>query len=651
MNNKPNNKQPNTSADGDSSINTKKGFLISLPSRNKKNTEAASGIVQAKTINSASSSSSNDANTPSFAKNEGKNPRFFKNSDRQRSDTSSDKKFKDEQQNKKKGKDKDFGGAKKPSAAQQNSDTPQALSKSEKNNRHEQSERPKQKNNKTAKPSELREKKTQQQSQQPQQEKAKSNLKQQNKKNNKNSDRPEQTRSEKKERDGRNEKNNRNDRGRNAKKDKRTEKRMPSLSPLSSDMMSFDRHTKDDILSFSEKNSSKREPSLEEKYKNAVPLAEQIALEEEKRRVKPRAFTVQKIDRTKTANALIADSSASSAETKTEDLSRSDSELPQVSYDEQNVSENPQEQQDIPSNLDFEVVGVRFREAGKIYYFDPDGKDIPFGTPVIVETSRGCEYGYTAISNRLVPHDSVVPPLKKLKRVATEQDTEKYLANKALETEAAQIFKNKVSELGLQMNLVFVEYTFDNSKLLFYFTAETRIDFRELVKELASVFRTRIELRQIGVRDEAKVLGGLGVCGRSICCNTFLGDFAQVSIKMAKDQGLSLNSAKISGACGKLMCCLRYEDKVYSEEMARTPKVGSIVETDEGKGVVTEANALKGMVKVRLDGLEDAPPKAFNRDDVKIVGFNKAAAANQENSDDLRELAALEDNDKHSDGI
>lgn len=387
MNNKPNNKQPNTSADGDSSINTKKGFLISLPSRNKKNTEAASGIVQAKTINSASSSSSNDANTPSFSKNEGKNPRFFKNSDRQRSDTSSDKKFKDEQQNKKKGKDKDFGGAKKPSAAQQNSDTPQALSKSEKNNRHEQSEHPKQKNNKAAKPSELREKKTQQQSRQPQQEKAKSNLKQQNKKNNKNSDRPEQTRSEKKERDGRNEKNNRNDRGRNAKKDKRTEKRMPSLSPLSSDMMSFDRHAKDDILSFSEKISSKREQSLEEKYKNAVPLAEQIALEEEKRRVKPRAFTVQKIDRTKTANALIADSSAASAETKTEDLSRSDSELPQVSYDEQNVSENPQEQQDIPSNLDFEVVGVRFREAGKIYYFDPDGKDIPFGTPVIVETS------------------------------------------------------------------------------------------------------------------------------------------------------------------------------------------------------------------------------------------------------------------------
>ena len=164
-----------------------------------------------------------------------------------------------------------------------------------------------------------------------------------------------------------------------------------------------------------------------------------------------------------------------------------------------------------------------------------------------METSRGCEYGYTAISNRLVPHDSVVPPLKKLKRVATEQDTEKYLANKALETEAAQIFKNKVSELGLQMNLVFVEYTFDNSKLLFYFTAETRIDFRELVKELASVFRTRIDLRQIGVRDAETVLGGLGECGRSICCHTFSGDFAQVSIKLAQDQGLSLNSAKISG--------------------------------------------------------------------------------------------------------
>jgi len=199
-----------------------------------------------------------------------------------------------------------------------------------------------------------------------------------------------------------------------------------------------------------------------------------------------------------------------------------------------------------------------------------------------------------------------------------------------------------VEKLNLAMNLIDVEYTFDNSKLIFYFTAETRIDFRELVKELASVFRTRIELRQIGVRDEAKMLGGLGVCGRSVCCNSFLGDFAQVSIKMAKDQGLSLNSAKISGACGKLMCCLRYEDKVYEEEMARTPKVGSVVETSEGRGVVTEALPLKGIVKVTLEASPETPPKPFDREAVKVVGFNKAAV--KEDAEEMKKLKALEDN-------
>ena len=188
------------------------------------------------------------------------------------------------------------------------------------------------------------------------------------------------------------------------------------------------------------------------------------------------------------------------------------------------------------------------------------------------------------------------------------------------------------------MKLIYVEYTFDNSKLLFYFTAESRVDFRELVKELASVFRTRIELRQIGVRDEAKIQGGIGVCGRCVCCNQFLGDFAQVSIRMAKDQGLSLNSAKISGACGKLMCCLRFEDKVYEEEMARTPKVGSIVETADGKGVVTEANALKGIIKVTLDSSPEVPPKAYDRAAVKVVGYKKSASDEEENSEELKAL-------------
>ena len=285
-----------------------------------------------------------------------------------------------------------------------------------------------------------------------------------------------------------------------------------------------------------------------------------------------------------------------------------------------------------------EIVGVRFREAGKIYYFDPAGVKVPFGAPVIVETARGSEYGFTAISNRMIPVESLTAPLKKLERLATAMDTQKHEANKALEKDAEKVFIEKVEKLGLAMNLIYVEYTFDNSRLLFYFTAETRIDFRELVKELASVFRTRIELRQIGVRDEAKMLGGLGVCGRATCCNTFLGDFAQVSIKMAKDQSLSLNAAKISGACGKLMCCLRYEDKVYEEENARTPKVGSIVETSEGKGVVVERNALKGIVNVQLELAPEAPAKPFPREEVMVIGFNKDKSDDEMDSEELKKL-------------
>lgn len=341
--------------------------------------------------------------------------------------------------------------------------------------------------------------------------------------------------------------------------------------------------------SFEASAGAQKEPSLEEKYKNAKPLYQQIAEQE------MRARGIK---------------------------------LPE---DEQPEVEN------------IEIVGVRFREAGKIYYFDPDGCAIPFGTPVIVETARGNEYGYTAISNRLVPCSSLTSPLKKIQRIATEIDTQKHVANRELEKQAEEVFREKVAKLGLEMNLIYVEYTFDNSRLLFYFTAETRIDFRELVKELASVFRTRIELRQIGVRDEAKAVGGIGVCGRANCCNTFLGDFAQVSIKMAKDQSLSLNAAKISGACGKLMCCLRYEDKVYEEENARTPKVGSIVETSEGKGHVVERNVLKGTVKVALDLAPEAAAQSFSRDDVKVIGFNKTKSGEvNSDDDDLDELKDVE---------
>lgn len=283
-----------------------------------------------------------------------------------------------------------------------------------------------------------------------------------------------------------------------------------------------------------------------------------------------------------------------------------------------------------------EIIGVRFKEAGKIYYFDPDGKEVSYGTPVIVETARGMEYGFTAIANRFIPTDDIISPLKKIVRLATKEDKERLDANKILEKDAEHIFREKTAKLGLEMGLVGVEYTFDNTKLLFYFVADGRVDFRELVKELAAVFHTRIELRQVGVRDQAKVLGGLGVCGRALCCKTFLGEFAQVSIKMAKDQNLSLNSAKISGTCGRLLCCLRYEDEVYQKEYERTPKVDAIVDTPEGKGVVIEANPLKGTVRVQLESKADTAPQTFHRDSVTIVGYAKKS--DNTNDDELKEL-------------
>lgn len=268
-----------------------------------------------------------------------------------------------------------------------------------------------------------------------------------------------------------------------------------------------------------------------------------------------------------------------------------------------------------------EVIGVRFREAGKIYYFAPAGNQIAKNTAVIVETARGVEYGFCAIANRKVSAEEIVPPLKPIIRIATAADSERYTENKRLEEDAAKVFRQKVRALGLDMSLVYVEYTFDNGKLLFYFTSEGRVDFRELIKELASAFRTRIELRQIGVRDEAKIVGGLGICGRPICCKSFLGEFSQVSIKMAKDQNLFINSSKISGTCGRFMCCIRYEDEVYQKEYERTPKIDSIVETPEGKGVVVESNVLKGIVKVLLDNKPDSVAKPFKCTEVKFLGY------------------------------
>ncbi len=284
----------------------------------------------------------------------------------------------------------------------------------------------------------------------------------------------------------------------------------------------------------------------------------------------------------------------------------------------------------------YEIVGVRFKEAGKVYFFDPAGITFSQGDGAIVETSRGVEYGNVVTPNKTVGASEVVLPLKKVLRRAGDKDTERVRENLELAEKAKEIFREKVEKHKLDMTLVDAEYTFDNSKLLFYFTSEGRVDFREFVKDMASVFKTRIELRQIGVRDEAKQLGGLGICGRPFCCKTFLNDFEQVSIKMAKDQGLSLNSVKISGTCGRLMCCLRYENDVYQEEIAKTPKAGSIVMTPSGKGMVTESNPLAGIVKVSLDSNKDAPPQLFVREDLKVLSKGKKDA--EIDSDELKEL-------------
>ena len=295
-----------------------------------------------------------------------------------------------------------------------------------------------------------------------------------------------------------------------------------------------------------------------------------------------------------------------------------------------------------------EVIGVRFKEGGKVYYFDPDRNKLRIGDIVIVETSRGIECGTVAIANKQVADDEIVHPLKKLIRKATKEDRRRLEENKRKEKEALKICEQKVAEHGLEMKLVDVEYTFDNSKILFYFTADGRVDFRALVKDLASVFRTRIELRQIGVRDESKMLGGLGVCGRPFCCSSFLGEFHPVSIKMAKEQGLSLSPTKISGTCGRLMCCLKYEQEAYTDLIKRTPKVGAIVKTPLGKGLVVETNLLARTLKVKMDNTpDDAAPQSFKVKEVRVVKGNyinnKSNKKGKEKDTESEELKKLED--------
>lgn len=265
------------------------------------------------------------------------------------------------------------------------------------------------------------------------------------------------------------------------------------------------------------------------------------------------------------------------------------------------------------------VIGVRFKEVGKVYYFDPNGAELNIGDEVIVETSRGVECGKVAMSNKDISEDKVTPPLKKIIRKATDEDRKIIEENHKKEKKAFAICEQKIRQHNLQMKLVNVEYTFDNNKILFYFTADGRVDFRELVKDLAYVFRTRIELRQIGVRDEAKMLGGLGICGRPFCCNTFLGEFQPVSIKMAKEQGMSLNPVKISGTCGRLMCCLKYEQDVYTSLLKTTPKIGAIVDTPDGKGNVIDVNIITGTLTVSLNKAPDAAPHTYDVSEVKVI--------------------------------
>lgn len=284
-----------------------------------------------------------------------------------------------------------------------------------------------------------------------------------------------------------------------------------------------------------------------------------------------------------------------------------------------------------------EIVGIRFKKVGKIYYFSPEGIKANVGDMAVVETANGVECGEVAIANRKIKDNDISVPLKPVIRLANDYDMKVLARNKQKEKEAFKICEEKIAFRKLKMCLVDVECTFDNSKLLFYFTAENRVDFRELVKDLAGIFRTRIELRQIGVRDEAKILGGIGICGREFCCKSYMGDFQPVSIKMAKEQGLSLNPTKISGTCGRLMCCLKNEQNAYESLLKITPKVGAVVVTPDGvKGHVEEANLITGKLRIKTDKSE--VPVVLDRSEVKLL----KDAEIKVNRDELKNLKKLE---------
>jgi len=295
------------------------------------------------------------------------------------------------------------------------------------------------------------------------------------------------------------------------------------------------------------------------------------------------------------------------------------------------------------------IIGVRFKKLGKIYFFNPKNLKVRKGTKVIVETAQGEEYGEVVIPNRFIDDEKIIAPLKKVIRIANGRDHRHFEECRRKEKEAFDVCQKKIKEHHLEMTLTDVEYKFDNSKILFYFTANGRIDFRELVKDLAAIYKTRIELRQIGVRDEVKRIGGNGVCGRELCCCSFLRDFEAVSIKMAKEQNLSLNPSKISGNCGRLMCCLKYENEVYEEKLKRLPSIGAIVLTPDGEGEVDYIETLREIIRVKVKDGDNFVSKKYLASDIKIIKDNKAEKVDEEeieHKEELEELEKLEEEDK-----
>ena len=292
------------------------------------------------------------------------------------------------------------------------------------------------------------------------------------------------------------------------------------------------------------------------------------------------------------------------------------------------------------------IIGVRFKKLGKIYFFNPKYLKVEKGDKVIVETAQGEEYGEVLIPNRKIEDEKILEPLKKVIRLANNKDNKHYEQCKKTEKEAFKVCQEKIKKHKLDMNLIDVECKFDGSKILFYFTAEGRIDFRELVKDLAAIYKTRIELRQIGVRDQVKRIGGNGVCGRELCCCTFLRDFEAVSIKMAKEQNISLNPSKISGNCGRLMCCLKYEDNVYTEKLAKLPNIGAIVKTEDGEGEIDSIETLKERIRVKFKNEEGYTYKKYDAKDVKVIKDVETEHIDEEELEHKKELEELENLEK-----